>query len=59
MVVGRYAPAEKQMGHAGALIGSDREGAAAKLKALANAGCRIVNGLEDAVAELSKPTALL
>jgi succinyl-CoA synthetase alpha subunit len=52
MVVGRHAPAEKQMGHAGALIGSAREGAAAKLKALAAAGCRIVNGPEEAVTML-------
>ena len=54
MVVGRHAPAEKQMGHAGALIGSAREGAEAKLAALADAGCRIVKGPEDAVAMLSK-----
>jgi succinyl-CoA synthetase alpha subunit len=54
MVVGRHAPAQKQMGHAGALIGSAREGAGAKLKALAAAGCRIVKGLEDAVAMLSE-----
>jgi succinyl-CoA synthetase alpha subunit len=53
MVVGRHAPAEKQMGHAGALIGSTREGAAAKLKALAAAGCRIVKGPEEAVTMLS------
>src|SRR5580704_9058570 len=53
MVVGRHAPAEKQMGHAGALIGSAREGADAKLKALAAAGCRIVNGPEQAVTMLS------
>src|SRR5580693_6400305 len=54
MVVGRHAPAEKQMGHAGALIGSAREGADAKLKALAAASCRIVKGPEQAVAMLSK-----
>jgi succinyl-CoA synthetase alpha subunit len=54
MMVGRHAPAQKQMGHAGALIGSAREGADAKLKALAAAGCRIVKGLEDAVAMLSE-----
>ena len=53
MVVGRHAPAEKQMGHAGALIGSAREGAEAKLAALAAAGCRIVKGPEDAVAALA------
>src|SRR5580698_4243311 len=54
MVVGRHAPAQKQMGHAGALIGSEREGAAEKLKALAAAGCRIVKGPEQAVAMLSE-----
>ena len=54
MVAGRHAPAEKQMGHAGALIGSARESADAKLKALADAGCRIVKGPEDAVAMLGK-----
>ena len=53
MVVGRHAPSEKQMGHAGALIGSAREGAAAKLAALADAGCRIVKGPEEAVTMLS------
>jgi succinyl-CoA synthetase alpha subunit len=50
MVVGRHAPVERQMGHAGALIGSAREGAAAKLEALAGAGCRVAKGLEEAVA---------
>jgi succinyl-CoA synthetase alpha subunit len=54
MVVGRHAPAEKQMGHAGALIGSAREGAEAKLKALAAAGCCIVKGPEEAVTMLSE-----
>src|SRR5271169_2259847 len=54
MVVGRHAPAEKQMGHAGALIGSAREGAEAKLAALADAGCRIVKGPEQAVTMLSE-----
>ena len=54
MVIGRHAPAEKQMGHAGALVGSAREGAQAKLAALSAAGCRIAKGLEDAVAMLSE-----
>jgi succinyl-CoA synthetase alpha subunit len=54
MVVGRHAPEEKQMGHAGALIGSAREGAPAKLAALSAAGCRIVKGPEEAVAMLSQ-----
>jgi succinyl-CoA synthetase alpha subunit len=40
-VVGRYAPAEKQMGHAGALVGSDRETAAAKQAVLAEAGATV------------------
>ncbi len=54
MVVGRHAPAHKQMGHAGALIGSAREGAAAKLESLADAGCRIAKGPQEAVAMLSQ-----
>jgi succinyl-CoA synthetase alpha subunit len=54
MVVGRHAPREKQMGHAGALIGSARESAQAKLEALAGAGCRIAQGLEEAVAMAGK-----
>jgi succinyl-CoA synthetase alpha subunit len=49
MVVGRHAPAQRQMGHAGALIGNWRESAQAKLEALAAAGCRVAQGLEDAV----------
>jgi succinyl-CoA synthetase alpha subunit len=49
MVVGRHAPEQKQMGHAGALIGTAREGAKAKLDALAAAGCKIAMGLEEAV----------
>ena len=50
MVVGRHAPEQKQMGHAGALIGSAREGADAKLAALADAGCRIAKGPQQAIA---------
>jgi succinyl-CoA synthetase alpha subunit len=52
MVIGRHAPAQKPMGHAGALVGSARERAQAKLEALAAAGCRIVNGPEEAVAKI-------
>ena len=44
MMVGRHAPVEKRMGHAGALVGSARESAAAKLAALAEAGCRTATG---------------
>ena len=54
MVVGRHAPAEKQMGHAGALIGSERETGDAKLGALAAAGCLVAKGLQDVVAIVSK-----
>jgi succinyl-CoA synthetase alpha subunit len=54
MVIGRHAPLQKQMGHAGALIGSAREGAEAKLAALAAAGCRIAKGPEEAVVLLSQ-----
>jgi succinyl-CoA synthetase alpha subunit len=54
MVVGRHAPVQKQMGHAGALIGSARESADAKLQALAAAGCQVAKGLEDAVALAAK-----
>jgi succinyl-CoA synthetase alpha subunit len=52
MVVGRHATAEKKMGHAGALIGSAREGAQAKLEALAAGGCRVAEGPAQAVALL-------
>lgn len=54
MVAGRHAPAEKKMGHAGALVGSAREGAAAKLAALEAAGCRIAAGPAEAVAILTE-----
>jgi succinyl-CoA synthetase alpha subunit len=54
MLVGRHAPAEKRMGHAGALIGSARESAEAKLAALAAAGCRVAKGPEQAVAILEE-----
>ena len=54
MLVGRHAPAEKRMGHAGALVGSAREGAAEKLAALAAAGCQVAQGPEDVVAILTE-----
>ena len=54
MVVGRHAPVQKQMGHAGALIGSARESADAKLEALAAAGCRVAKGLEQAITMAAK-----
>jgi succinyl-CoA synthetase alpha subunit len=54
MVVGRHAPAEKRMGHAGALVGSASESADAKLEALAAAGCRVAKGPGQAVALLTE-----
>ncbi len=53
MLVGRHAPPQKRMGHAGALIGSAREGAQEKLAALAAAGCRIARNPADAVGMLT------
>lgn len=41
VIVGRHAPADRQMGHAGALIGAERETAARKLAALAEAGAQV------------------
>ena len=40
-VAGRAAPAGKRMGHAGAIIGGDEEGAAAKMTALQRAGATV------------------
>jgi succinyl-CoA synthetase alpha subunit len=54
MLVGRHAPAEKKMGHAGALVGSARESADAKLAALAAAGCRAAKGPAEVVAMLTE-----
>lgn len=48
-LVGRHAPEGRQMGHAGALIGSAREGAAAKLAALREAGAQAVATPYDAI----------
>jgi succinyl-CoA synthetase alpha subunit len=54
LIVGRHAPAERRMGHAGALIGSARETAAAKLAALAEAGCHAVRTPDEAIAVLTR-----
>jgi succinyl-CoA synthetase alpha subunit len=42
LVVGRHSPRGKVMGHAGALIGADRDTAAAKSAALREAGAHVV-----------------
>jgi succinyl-CoA synthetase alpha subunit len=52
MLVGRHAPAEKRMGHAGALVGGARETAAAKLAALGAAGARTARDPAEAIALL-------
>lgn len=52
MLVGRHAPAEKRMGHAGAMVGGERETAAAKLAALAAAGARTARDPAEAIALL-------
>jgi succinyl-CoA synthetase alpha subunit len=54
LVVGRAAPPEKRMGHAGALVGSARESAQAKLDALAAAGCKVAKGPEQAITILKE-----
>jgi succinyl-CoA synthetase alpha subunit len=58
MIVGRHAPSERRMGHAGALIGSARETAAAKMAALAEAGCHVVKTPEEAITVLRKMTRM-
>lgn len=45
IVVGRSAPRGKVMGHAGALVGRDRDTAAAKSAALAEAGAHVVESV--------------
>jgi succinyl-CoA synthetase alpha subunit len=53
-LVGRHAPADRQMGHAGALIGSERESAAAKLAALSAAGAHTAATPYEAIAILRR-----
>lgn len=52
MIVGRHAPPERRMGHAGALAGGARETAEAKLAALAAAGAHVARNPEEVVARL-------
>lgn len=49
MVVGRHAPVGKRMGHAGALIGGDRETATAKMSALQAAGAQVATAPSELV----------
>lgn len=50
LVVGRHVPHQKRMGHAGALVGAERETAAAKSQALAAAGAHIAHSPAEVVA---------
>ncbi|MDN3563203.1 succinate--CoA ligase subunit alpha [Paeniroseomonas aquatica] len=52
MLVGRHAPAETRMGHAGALVGGERESAAAKLAVLAEIGAHVARDPAAAIAIL-------
>lgn len=52
LIVGRHAPSERRMGHAGALAGAERETAEAKLAALAAAGAIAVRSPAEAVEAL-------
>ena len=54
LVMGRHAPAETRMGHAGALAGAERETAAAKLAALTAAGAIAVERPEQAIEALRR-----
>lgn len=57
LIVGRHAPAEKRMGHAGALIESHRETAEAKRKVLADAGAIVCASPMELVARLKQSAA--
>lgn len=48
-LVGRTAPPGRKLGHAGALIGSDREGYHAKVEALLAAGVPVAGSVDDVV----------
>jgi succinyl-CoA synthetase alpha subunit len=51
-LVGRTAPPGRKLGHAGALIGGEREGYWAKVEALEAAGVRVARRLSDIVPEV-------
>ncbi|MDP3138618.1 MAG: succinate--CoA ligase subunit alpha [Burkholderiaceae bacterium] len=54
LVVGRHAPAEKRMGHAGAMVESKRETAQAKGEALAEAGATVCRSPMEVVARMKQ-----
>jgi len=53
-VAGHHAPPGVQMGHAGAILGSQSESAQAKTEALANAGARVATSVEGLIRLISK-----
>jgi succinyl-CoA synthetase alpha subunit len=54
LVVGRNSPRGKVMGHAGALVGADRDTAAAKMLALREAGAHVVDSPLDVAPKLKE-----
>lgn len=57
VILGRHAPPQKRMGHAGAMIESQRETASAKRQALAEAGAILCDSPMDLVARLGQAQA--
>jgi len=53
-IAGHHAPKGVQMGHAGAILGSESESAQAKTKALANAGAYTATSVEGLIRLISK-----
>ena len=54
IIVGRHAPVGKRMGHAGALVGGERETAAAKRAALRDAGVIIADSVSQVATETAR-----
>ncbi len=53
-ILGRHAPPGKSMGHAGALMGQEEEGASAKMAALQSAGAVVVESITSISNEVRK-----
>lgn len=58
MIVGRAAPREKRLGHAGALVLSDRDTAVAKLEGLKDCGVHIAHSLAELAQKCRSLTSL-
>lgn len=52
MIVGQASPREKRLGHAGALVSSDRDTAQAKMQALREAGVIVAGSLPEFIARI-------